>query len=223
MITFRQSVRIKVIFIIIPTNSRKRFFLPPIVDKRTKRAEIAGKCSDLFIEKGCANLTVSEAAKAAGIGKGTVYDYFDSKEDIVFEIMKETQKRYDLDILAKIKKAGTPKEKVMALFDLCILQDPETVKRRKIFKEFLLVCRDRTQEEISCVKIDSKRKYIELLEEIIEEGIRSNILKKEAHAFVEGLFLLAEGYLILSNDEDSRYDGDVLITHINALFGLLEQ
>ena len=187
-----------------------------------KRAEIARKCTDLFIEKGCANLTVSEAAEAAGIGKGTVYDYFDSKEDIVFEIMKETQKQYDLDILAKIKKAKTPKEKVIALFDLCILQDRETTKRRKIFKEFLLVCHNKTKEEISCIKIDSKEKYIALLEEIIDDGIKSKVLKKEAHAFIEGLFLMAEGYLILSNDKNSRYDEDVLISHINSLFELLE-
>lgn len=197
--------------------------MPKIVDKSTKRAEIAGKCTDLFIEKGCANLTVSEAAKAAGIGKGTVYDYFDCKEDIVFEIMKETQNQYDLEILAKIKNAKTPKEKVIALFDLCILQDRETIKRRKIFKEFLLVCRNRKQEEISCIKIDSKERYITLLEEIIEDGIKSKVLKDEASAFIEGLFLMAEGYLILSNDENSRYDKNVLISHINALFELLKQ
>lgn len=197
--------------------------MPKIVNKSNKRAKIAGKCTDLFIEKGCANLTVTEAAKAAGIGKGTVYDYFDSKEDIVFEIMKETQKQYDLDILAKIKKAKTPKDKVIALFDLCILQDPETVKRRKVFKEFLLVCRNRPQEEISCIKIDSKSKYIHLLEEIIEEGINSKVLKEEARTFVEGLFLMAEGYLILSNDENTRYGEQVLVSHINALFELLEQ
>ena len=197
--------------------------MPKIVNKSTKRAEIARKCTDLFIEKGCSNLTVSEAAKAAGIGKGTVYDYFESKEDIVFEIMKETQKQYDLDILAKIKKAETPKQKVIALFDLCILHDPKTIKRKKIFKEFLLVCRNKKQEDISCIKIDAKDKYINLLEKIIEDGIRSNLLKKEAKAFIEGLFLMAEGYLILSNDENSRYDETVLISHINSLFELLEQ
>lgn len=196
--------------------------LPKIVDKSTKRAEIARKCTDLFIEKGCANLTVSEAAKAAGIGKGTVYDYFDSKEDIVFEIMKETQKQYDQDIRAKIKKAATPKEKVIALFDLCILQDPETTKRRKIFKEFLLVCHNNTKEGLSCIKIDSKNKYIKLLEEIMDEGIRSKRLKSEASALIEGLFLMAEGYLILSNGENSRYSEHVIISHIDSLFKLLE-
>lgn len=197
--------------------------MPKIVNKSTKRAEIARKCTDLFIEKGCSNLTVSEAAKAAGIGKGTVYDYFDSKEDIVFEIMRETQNRYDLEILAKINEAKTPKEKVLALFDLCILQDPETVKRKKIFKEFLFVCRNRPQEEISsCIKIDAKEKYIQILGKIIEEGIRAKALKEEARTFAEGLFLMAEGYLILSDDGNPRYDENVLVSHIDALFELLE-
>ena len=196
--------------------------MPRTAKKNAKRAEIARKCADLFIEKGCSKLTVSEAAEAAGIGKGTVYDYFDSKEDIVFEIMKETQKQYDQDILSKIEKAKTPREKVIAVFDLCILQDPETVKRRKIFKEFLLVCRTRTEEEISCIKIDSKEKYIALLEKIFEDGIKSKILKNEASAFIEGLFLMAEGYLILSSDVNSRYNENVLVSYIHSLFDLLE-
>ena len=34
---------------------------------------------------------------------------------------------------------------------------------------------------------------------------------------------MAEGYLILSNDENTRYGEQVLVSHINALFELLEQ
>lgn len=193
-----------------------------VVDKNFKRAEVARKCRELFIEKGCSNLTVLEAAKAAGIGKGTVYDYFDSKEDIVFEIMKETQNEYDANIIAKIKKAGTPKEKVIALFDLCIVNDEETTKQRKIFKEFLLVCMNKTEQEVSCLKIDAKEKYIKILEEIIQEGIKQGALKPEAKDFVQGLFLMAEGYLLLSSEESGRYEERLVVSYINSLFELLE-
>jgi len=61
--------------------------LPKIVDKEQKRLEIASKSKELLIEKGIAKLTVSEVAKNAGIGKGTIYQYFSSKDDIVFAVI----------------------------------------------------------------------------------------------------------------------------------------
>ena len=54
--------------------------MPKIVDKEQKRREIALSCSNLIHEIGIRKLTVAQVAITAGIGKGTIYEYFENKE-----------------------------------------------------------------------------------------------------------------------------------------------
>ena len=56
---------------------------PKLVDKEQRKQEIALVALDLFAEKGIEAASISEVAKAAGIGKGTVYEYFASKEELI--------------------------------------------------------------------------------------------------------------------------------------------
>jgi AcrR family transcriptional regulator len=55
---------------------------PKLIDKKEKINEIATAALFLFSQKGYAATSVEQIAEAAGIGKGTVYEYFPSKEDI---------------------------------------------------------------------------------------------------------------------------------------------
>ena len=55
---------------------------PKVVDKEQRRKEIALSCLDLIHDVGIKKLTVSQVAQIAGIGKGTIYEYFENKEDI---------------------------------------------------------------------------------------------------------------------------------------------
>ena len=63
---------------------------PRKINKEEKRREVALACSDLLHDVGMKNITVAQVAKTAGIGKGTVYEYFENKEDIIFEIINFT-------------------------------------------------------------------------------------------------------------------------------------
>ena len=58
-----------------------------IVDKEEKRKAIALSCAELLLERGINKLTISQIAQTAGVGKGTIYEYFKNKDDIVFEII----------------------------------------------------------------------------------------------------------------------------------------
>ncbi|MFC1610996.1 TetR/AcrR family transcriptional regulator [Myxococcota bacterium] len=58
---------------------------PKVVDKEQRQRELALVAFDVFVEKGFDKLSISDVARAAGIGKGTIYEYFDSKEELVLE------------------------------------------------------------------------------------------------------------------------------------------
>ncbi len=58
-----------------------------IVNKEEKRRSIALSSRELLLEHGIKNITIAKIAECAGVGKGTIYEYFSNKEDIVFEII----------------------------------------------------------------------------------------------------------------------------------------
>jgi AcrR family transcriptional regulator len=58
---------------------------PKIVDKQERKKQIARAALEVFAEKGFESASISQVARAAGIGKGTVYEYFGSKEELTHE------------------------------------------------------------------------------------------------------------------------------------------
>jgi AcrR family transcriptional regulator len=61
--------------------------------KAAIRARIIAAGIELFSERGLSDVTVEEIAEAADVGKGTIYNYFAAKEDIVvaFIVDKEAK------------------------------------------------------------------------------------------------------------------------------------
>lgn len=57
------------------------------------RAHIVSTAIDLFSRHGIANVTVDHIADVADIGKGTIYNYFQAKEDILVAYMVEVERK----------------------------------------------------------------------------------------------------------------------------------
>lgn len=56
--------------------------------QKNKKYRIIEAASRVFAQKGYANATVADIAVRAEIGKGTIYEYFDSKEDLFFAVFE---------------------------------------------------------------------------------------------------------------------------------------
>lgn len=71
----------------------------PIEDVQGKRGDIlkAGLC--LFDEQGFHGTSMSEIAEAAGVGAGTIYRYFDGKEDLVDQLYAKSREAAHQSIL----------------------------------------------------------------------------------------------------------------------------
>jgi TetR/AcrR family fatty acid metabolism transcriptional regulator len=59
-----------------------------VVDKKEKKDQIIDAAIREFARKGFSKTTINDIANAAGIGKGTVYEYFSNKEEIVHETFR---------------------------------------------------------------------------------------------------------------------------------------
>ena len=56
--------------------------------KRKKKEQILRAAAKVFAGRGYTKTLIADIAKAAGIGKGTVYEYFRSKEDLFFAVFE---------------------------------------------------------------------------------------------------------------------------------------
>ena len=89
--------------------------MPKIVDKPQKRSEIARTAMALFARQGFENTPIRQITAHAGIGKGTFYDYFADKADILNEIVQLIFVDWTNFMVAKI---GREKDPLQQLFSL---------------------------------------------------------------------------------------------------------
>lgn len=199
------------------TISQEGMIVPKLQRKQNKRKQIAKSTCNLFIEKGFVNISISDIAKVAQIGKGTVYEYFENKEDIVFELMSCLQEDYDPKLQLNLKKSTDAKEKVIYLFDL-FLSDNDTIQiQKKIYKEFIAISLNNPSQEIIKYQKIMKEKYIEILLGIFNNAISKGELIEESISLVPSVFATIEGFFIINDDKS------LILDYINSLFIILEK
>lgn len=81
--------------------------------KRETRQRIVQAATRLFSERGFDGPTVDDIAAAADVAKGTIYNYFDSKEAILFEFLVEVEQRVQGE-LGRFAEAPGPLATIIA-------------------------------------------------------------------------------------------------------------
>ncbi len=77
------------------TTKRRRSYLPA----EDRRAQILSVAKTVFSRRGYRVANVADICRAARIGRGTLYQYFENKQSVLLEMMKELQARVH-DVLA---------------------------------------------------------------------------------------------------------------------------
>ena len=81
------------------------------------RAQILSKAIKLFSQRGFEAVTIDEIADAADVGKGTVYNYFATKEDIVVAFMVDLEAKL-LPLIGRFKQQGRSVQRALAEYVL---------------------------------------------------------------------------------------------------------
>lgn len=197
--------------------------MPKIVNKEEKRKRIAQSSIELLLEKGIRNLTVSEVAQKANIGKGTIYQYFQSKEDIVFEIINAYTSEVILELNDSLQKAATCREKVLIFFDFFMNDSQKNKDALKVYQEYLGINLSSKNEAMSCYNTQCSQQFEIIFEQIIQEGIEKKELNSNAIKFVP-IFLLSERGMILSHATQLDFNLKEQMLHmIHTLFDVLEK
>lgn len=110
--------------------------MPKVVDAEQYRKKLLYQCFDLFAEKGYANVTTRQIAKALGISTGALYHYFPSKESI-FEQLVEELGNQDVQVLKSvIAQEKTLPERIEILGQLLLENREYLVKQAAIWMDF---------------------------------------------------------------------------------------
>jgi AcrR family transcriptional regulator len=84
-------------------------------ERQTRRQEIIAAARTVFARKGFNDATLDDVAELAEFGKGTLYNYFESKEALFASVLQDAFDRV-MKIAAEALKPGEPFEKRIETF-----------------------------------------------------------------------------------------------------------
>ena len=70
---------------------------------------------ELFSRFGLARVTIADLARGAGIGKGSIYQFYASKEELFFAIQEREEAAFRAALIFELEGATSPREAVFSL------------------------------------------------------------------------------------------------------------
>lgn len=194
---------------------------PKKVNKDEKRREVALACYEL-VHQGIRNITVAQVAKTAGIGKGTVYEYFENKEDIIFEIINIHIEEYHQEFLLAIQDVESTREKLFLFFKFVIDDSPETLRHLNGYKDYLSIVLSEDNEAMKEFNTSCDQFFNQQIMMVIDEGIKNGELIPQSKKLINGLVCFEKGVALMKmtkNDFDAKM---ICEEFINTLFEIIE-
>ncbi|HPD56257.1 MAG TPA: TetR/AcrR family transcriptional regulator [Smithellaceae bacterium] len=113
--------------------------MPKIVDREKKRSEIAQKAIEVLAKRGFRATTIQDIADAARLGKGTIYHYFKTKEEILWAVSEQMFRETERALGAALLKINEPMDKLVALIEEALRITEEMEHLFIIYSELWLI------------------------------------------------------------------------------------
>ncbi|MBE0695306.1 MAG: TetR/AcrR family transcriptional regulator [Anaerolineaceae bacterium] len=133
---------------------------------------------DLFNQHGLESVTMEQIAGAVDIAKGTLYNYFPSKEAIINAYLQQTFQEHNDERVEKLRRLPDTRSRLVAVFSFLI----EGVKRQKQIFEAFMVYRMKQVISFHPVEEGEQTGLSLLVREIIELGQRNHELRADLPA-----------------------------------------
>jgi AcrR family transcriptional regulator len=153
---------------------------PDLVDRR--RRQIADAAVQLFIDKGFHKTTTRQIARAAGFSIGSLYEYFASKEDILYMVCESIHAEVERGVTAAMSQEARGRDALT-----------------KIIREYFMVCH-RMSDFILLIYQETQSLPVQWQKRVLENELRITGLFVEALAGIaksDHLLNLAESNLEL--------------------------
>lgn len=148
--------------------------------KETKREMILDAAVLEIARNGYYRTTVSAIARRAGVADGTIYLYFENKEDLLVSIFERAMARFDAEALRIVEDGGGAEEKLRRIVGLHLALLGEDRDLAVIFQvEFR-----HTLHILERLSRSRMRDYLSLIARVVEEGKAEGAFRAD----VDGMF-----------------------------------
>lgn len=171
--------------------------MPKIVDKEERRREIALAAMELFGHQGLHKTTIEQIAKAAKIGKGTVYLYFSNKEEIVMEIWESIFQEHDQWLNEAQTICQNEKQKIINYFNFGHFEDSLVEKLFNLYSDYLSSVILRNENVFRDYKNKKYHKEFNLITGYLQQGVKNGEFRSiDIDSTAEIMIQLKNGCLI---------------------------
>ena len=189
--------------------------------KEARREQILKAAEKVFSEKGFQNSTISDVAKETGVSDTTIYEYFSSKEDLLFSIPRDGIELSKQMLDSHLSYINGPTNKLRGMiYHLCkFYQDNPyfasislmTLKTNKTFMET-----DTYKDLIE---------YYKIIINVIKEGMESGELKSDLDPYFVRSVIIGSIELIVTRWLMSGCPNDKTqpVNNVDPLFKLIMQ
>ncbi len=161
------------------------------VDKRNVILDAALRT---FARRGYTDTKVAEIASEASVAEGTLYNYFQSKEELLLALFDEKWGGIIDEIKKKISRLDDPNDKLKAVFSLVVMM----FKKNRHLADLFMVDMKQSSIFLTNYTINRIVEFLNIIEEILEEGKRKGIYRKDLDARVAKMVIFgaAQGILL---------------------------
>ena len=169
---------------------------PKIVDKEKRRKEIALATLEIFSEKGFEATSMSQIAKLAGIGKGTIYEYFESKEELILSAIKAWVETVQSEVEKQIEGIGDPVERLRRYAHSSMTAFASDKRVIRLFMAmFEIVLRDEESYSQSDLIRETMQGFCRTIADIIRDGVSQGTFRPEVSVDAEKIAVNLLAYL----------------------------
>ena len=143
----------------------------------SKRERILRAAVDVFARSGYFTAKVSEIAKAAGVADGTIYLYFDGKEDVLVTIFREHARSYLQSLERQLAHISRPEERIR----VAIRHHLETVGRDRNLAVVFQVELRHSLKFMGLLSQMEVADYLNIIRKIIEHGQSEGVFRRNLH------------------------------------------
>lgn len=188
-----------------------------------KYGRIIHAATKVFAKKGFFHSKVSDIAKEAQVADGTIYLYFDNKDDILISLFEEEMKAVLENMVEELSKEKDAVRKI----ERFALTHLKLIELNKNVAEIIQVELRQSTKFMKEYKNEQFLRYLNLIADVITEGQAQGVFKKEIipdiakRAFFGALDEMSRFWVLSSH---KKYDIETAAKQISDyfLYGLIQ-
>jgi TetR/AcrR family fatty acid metabolism transcriptional regulator len=180
----------------------------PVIHTKKKNNEkyhrILEAAVKVFADQGFFQSTVSQIAKEAGVADGTIYLYFENKDDILVQFFSYKTKQVFARFREEVDKADNTIDKLRNLIR-------RHLEEFQCDRNMAVVYQAETHQNSRLVEKQIKemsKMYFDIVSEIVEQGQEEGVIKKDLYLSLVKRFILGAVDEVINTwlHSSSKYD-----------------